>query len=182
MHRRQPISCRSFGSRTVDCLPPLSIAVSSESLICEIERAPGPARLTVTAVITGGSHADLSHVSFHVDRGFTRSPVDPSRQLMALQDLLRHLDRTWRQSAEARSATPHQSWCSQTTKNRSALTTLNTTFTPRGAAPSDNSPSSSRVRKCSCRRRQRRRDARFVELPFHGLASGRMLITPCGFA
>jgi hypothetical protein len=39
---------------TIDCLPPLSLAVSPESLIREVERAPEPASLAVTAVIKGG--------------------------------------------------------------------------------------------------------------------------------
>jgi len=60
------------------------------------------------------SDADLSDVSFHVDRELGRAPVDPASQLVALHGLLRHLDREWRPAAKARSAAGRPRYSSST--------------------------------------------------------------------
>jgi len=72
------------------------------------------------------SDADLSDVSFHVDRELGRAPVDPASQLVALHDLLRHLDRRRGRSPEAHSSyafTPgltagHHRSCSNPSRSR----------------------------------------------------------------
>jgi hypothetical protein len=56
------------------------------------------------------SDADLSDVSFHVDRELGRAPVDPASQLVALHDLLRHLDRRRGRSPEAHSSLRLHTW------------------------------------------------------------------------